>query len=133
MIFQSAAGKHKKQFKGRLKLKSEASNLISFGAYGLKANSSARIDAHQTEAARKAIMKYVKRIGKLWIRVLSCYASSEKPTEVRTGEGKAEVSEWVFRVNPVESCLKLRPFPRAAAFKLSIETSFVSVMQKPSC
>lgn len=65
MIFQCAAGKHKKQFKGRLKLKSKAGNLISFGVYGLKANSSTRINAPQIEAARKAIMKYIKKVGKL--------------------------------------------------------------------
>ncbi|AUG91514.1 50S ribosomal subunit protein L16 [Candidatus Hodgkinia cicadicola] len=141
MIFQSAAGKHKKQFKGRLKLKSKAGNLISLGVYGLKANSSARIDAHRIEAARKAIMKYIKRIGKLWILVYPTIPVTKKPTEIRMGKGKGEVSKWVFRVSlgrivfeieGISESLARAAF-KAAAFKLNIKTSFVSVMQELSC
>ncbi|XXN13585.1 MAG: 50S ribosomal protein L16 [Candidatus Hodgkinia cicadicola] len=141
MIFQSAAGKHKKQFKGRLKLKSKAGNLISFGVYGLKANSSARIDAHQIEAARKTIMKYIKKIGKLWIRVYPTIPVTKKPTEIRMGKGKGEVSKWVFRVSPGRILFEIEGISEslarnafiAAAFKLNIKTSFVSIMQELSC
>ncbi|XXM93274.1 MAG: 50S ribosomal protein L16 [Candidatus Hodgkinia cicadicola] len=141
MIFQSAVGKHKKQFKGRLMAKSKAGNLINFGVYALKANASARIDAHQIEAARKAIMKYIKKIGKLWIRVYPTIPVTKKPVEVRMGKGKGEVSKWVFRVSPgrilfeiegVSETLARAAFV-AAAFKLNVKTSFVSLMQQLAC
>ncbi|XXN19708.1 MAG: 50S ribosomal protein L16 [Candidatus Hodgkinia cicadicola] len=141
MIFQPAAGKHKKQFKGRLKLKSKAGYLISFGAFGLKATSCARIDARQIEAARKAIMKYIKRIGKLWIRVYPTIPVTKKPTEIRMGKGKGEVDKWIFRVSPGRILFEIggvsetraRAALAAANHKLNIKTLFVSLAHQLSC
>ncbi|XXN13872.1 MAG: 50S ribosomal protein L16 [Candidatus Hodgkinia cicadicola] len=140
-MFQPAASKHKKQFKGRLKPKSKAGNLISFGVYGLKALTGVRVDSRQIEAARKAIMKYVKKVSKLWIRIYPTVPVTKKPTEIRMGKGKGEVDKWVFRVSPGRVLFELEGISEelaraaftAAAFKLNIKTSFVSLMQELAC
>ncbi|ATY93568.1 50S ribosomal subunit protein L16 [Candidatus Hodgkinia cicadicola] len=141
MIFQPAVGKHKKQFKGKIKPKSKAGNLINFGIYALKALSAARVDARQIEAARKAAMKYIKKIGKLWIRVYPTIPVTKKPTEIRMGKGKGEVEKWIFRVSPGRILFEIggvsdtlaRAALTAAAFKLNIKTSLVSAMQQLAC
>ncbi|XXM90099.1 50S ribosomal protein L16 [Candidatus Hodgkinia cicadicola] len=141
MIFQPAIGKHKKQFKGKIRSKSKAGNLVSFGVYALKAHSEARVDARQIEAARKAIMKHIKRVGKLWIRVYPTVPVTKKPTEIRMGKGKGEVNKWIFRVSPGRILFEIEGISevvalaalKAAAFKLNIKTSFVNLMQQLSC
>ncbi|WGS83401.1 MAG: 50S ribosomal protein L16 [Candidatus Hodgkinia cicadicola] len=141
MTFQPAASRHKKQFKGRLKLKSKAGNSVSFGVYGLKACSETRIDARQIEAARKAAMKFVKKVGKLWIRVFPTIPVTKKPTETRMGKGKGEVDRWVFRVSPGRILFEIEGIAEqlarqafaAASFKLNIKTAFVSLVDELCC
>ncbi len=86
-------------------------------------------------------MKYVKKVGKLWIRVYPTMPVTKKPTEIRMGKGKGEVSEWVFRVSPGRILFEVegisetlaRAALTAAAFKLNIRTPFVSATQQLLC
>src|SRR3546814_10369842 len=75
-------------------------NLVSFGEYGLKATQTGQITARQIEAARRSISRYVKRGGKMWIRVFPDKPITKKPIEVRMGSGKGAVEFWVAQIQP---------------------------------
>lgn len=93
--------KFKKVQKGRIpnKLKSGASKLI-FGSYGFKAETFGILTSTQIEAARKVIMKHLKKKGKMWVRVFPHQPKTKKPIEVRMGKGKGAVDSWVSKVEP---------------------------------
>ena len=80
--------KYRKAFKGRIKGHAHSGSTVAFGSYGMKACSPERITSRQIEAARRAITRHVKRIGKVWIRVFPDLPVSRKPAEVRMGSGK---------------------------------------------
>lgn len=80
--------KFRKAFKGRIKGNTLVGSSVSFGSYGLKAVEPARVNARQLEAARRAISRYIKRAGRVWIRVFTDIPVSKKPAEVRMGSGK---------------------------------------------
>ena len=108
-------------------------NRVSFGEYGLKATTRGFITARQIEAARRAITRYVKRGGKLWIRVYPDKPITKKPVEVRMGKGKGNVEYWVAPIQPGRVLYEIqgvtedqaREAFRLAAAKLAVRTTFV--------
>ena len=132
-MLQPKRNKYRKQFKGRNDGLAHNGNLVSFGEYGLKASTHGMLTARQIEAARRCITRYVKRGGKLWIRVFPDVPISKKPLEVRMGSGKGNVEYYVARVQPGKVLFEMegvdevtaREAFRLAGSKLSVSTSFV--------
>ena len=126
--------KFRKQHKGRIHGTAKGGTELNFGSYGLKAMTTGRITARQIEAARRAITRHVRRVGKVWIRVFPDVPVSGKPAEVRMGKGKGSPEYWMCRIKPgrimfemegVDGPTAKRAFELAAA-KLPIQTRFVS-------
>lgn len=126
--------KYRKVHKGRIKGSAKGGSTLNFGAYGLKAMQPERITARQIEAARRAISRHVKRVGRLWIRIFPDVPVTKKPAEVRMGSGKGSVEYWAARVQPgrimfeidgVDEKTAREAFDRASA-KLPIKTKFVA-------
>jgi large subunit ribosomal protein L16 len=126
--------KFRKQFKGRNRGLAQRGNTVAFGEYGLKAVDRARLTARQIEAARRAMTRYVKRGGKVWIRIFPDKPVTAKPLEVRQGSGKGNVEYYVALVQPgtvlyemegVTEAIAREAF-RLAASKLPVATTFVS-------
>ena len=90
--------KFRKAFKGRINGKPKGGFTLAFGEFGLKALEPERVTARQIEATRRAVTRYMKRQGKVWIRVFPDVPVSAKPIEVRMGKGKGSVDRWVARV-----------------------------------
>jgi len=132
-MLQPKRTKFRKQQKGRNRGLAQVGARVSFGEYGLKATSRGFITARQIEAARRAITRYVKRGGKLWIRVFPDKPVTKKPVEVRMGKGKGNVEYWVAPVQPGRVLYEIqgvseeqaREAFRLAAAKLSVNTTFV--------
>ncbi|MDR2417273.1 MAG: 50S ribosomal protein L16 [Holosporales bacterium] len=125
---------YRKQFKGRIHGVAARGTSVSFGAYGLKALEPARITAAQIEAARRAMTRHIKRVGKVWVRIFPNVPVSRKPAEVRMGSGKGSPEFWACRVRPglvifemdgVAQEIAREAFALAAA-KLPIATKFVT-------
>jgi large subunit ribosomal protein L16 len=93
-MLQPSRTKYRKQMKGRHKGKAYRGGEVSFGEYGLKVLESGRLTARQIEAARIAMTRYIKRGGKIWIRVFPDKPVTKKPAETRMGHGKGNVEEW---------------------------------------
>jgi large subunit ribosomal protein L16 len=138
-MLQPKRTKYRKYQKGRLRAQTKRGAQLNFGAFGLKAVTGARVTARQIEAARRAITRYLKRSGRVWIRVFPDLPVTEKPAEVRMGKGKGSVEYWVARVEPgrimfevdgVSGELAEEAFRRGAA-KLPIQTRFVSRVGEP--
>jgi large subunit ribosomal protein L16 len=133
-MLQPKRTKYRKMHKGRNDGLSYNSNLVSFGEYGLKATTHGQITARQIEAARRCITRYVKRGGKLWIRVFPDKPITKKPIEVRMGSGKGNVEFWVAPIQPGRMLYEIegvdestaREAFRLAAAKLSVQTQFVT-------
>lgn len=126
--------KYRKAFKGRIHGVATSGTYVSYGAFGLKALEPARITARQIEAARRAITRHMRRIGKVWIRIFPDVPVSKKPAEVRMGSGKGSPEFWVCRVKPGRIMFELdgvtaevaeKAFELASA-KLPIATKFVT-------
>ena len=132
-MLQPKRTKFRKQQKGRNRGLAQVGNRVSFGEYGLKATTRGFITARQIEAARRAITRYVKRGGKLWIRVYPDKPITKKPVEVRMGKGKGNVEYWVAPIQPGRVLYYIqgvteeqaREAFRLAAAKLAVITSFV--------
>jgi large subunit ribosomal protein L16 len=90
--------KYKKTRKGKLSKYEFKTNTLKFGTIGLKAIESGMVNAKQIEAARQAIVRKIKRKGKIWIRIFPDIPVTSKPTGIRMGKGKGQVSHWVARV-----------------------------------
>ena len=125
--------KFRKAFKGRIHGMAKGGTTLNFGAYGLKAVEPERVTARQIEAARRAITRHMKRVGRVWIRVFPDVPVTQKPAEVRQGKGKGSVEYWVAKVKPgrimfeidgVTQDVARRAFELAAA-KLPLKTRFV--------
>ena len=133
-MLQPKRTKFRKQFKGRNRGLALAGSKVSFGEYGLKTTERGRLTARQIESARRAINRYVRRGGKIWIRVFPDKPISKKPLEVRQGKGKGNVEYWVALVQPGKVLYEIegvaeeiaREAFRLAAAKLPIKTTFVS-------
>ena len=133
-MLQPKRTKFRKQQKGRNRGLATKGDKVSFGEFGLKATTRGQLTARQIEAGRRAIMRHVRRGGKLWIRVFPDKPVSKKPVEVRMGKGKGNVEYWVAPVQPgrviyeiqgVSEDLAREAFRRAGA-KLSVTSTFVS-------
>ncbi len=126
--------KFRKGHKGRIHGAAKGGTSLNFGAYGLKAMEPARITARQIEAARRAITRHMKRVGKVWILIFPDVPVSRKPAEVRMGSGKGTPEYWVCRVHPGRIMFELDGVPKQlaheaftlAAAKLPIKTRMVS-------
>ena len=92
--------KYRKQHRGRMKGKASRGNKVSFGEYGLQALEPCWMTSRQIEAARRAIVRYVRRSGKLWIRVFPDKPVTKRAAETRMGSGKGAVDHWVAVVKP---------------------------------
>lgn len=126
--------KFRKQQKGRNRGLALRGNKVSFGEYGLKATTRGRVTARQIEAARRAMTRYIKRGGRIWIRIFPDKPISKKPLEVRMGKGKGNPEYWVAMVKPGAVMYEMegvseniaREAMRLAAAKLPVRTTFVS-------
>jgi len=133
-MLQPKRTKFRKQMKGRNRGMAQVANRVSFGEFGLKATTGGFITARQIEAARRAITRYVKRGGKLWIRVFPDKPMTKKPVEVRMGKGKGNVEYWVAPIQPGRMLYEIqgvseelaREAFRLASAKLAVKTTFVS-------
>jgi large subunit ribosomal protein L16 len=133
-MLQPKRTKYRKQFKGRNRGLAQRGADVSFGEFGLKATTRGRLTARQIEAARRAMTRYVKRGGKIWIRVFPDKPITAKPVEVRMGKGKGNVEYWVAEVKPGKVLYEMegvteeiaREAFRLAASKLPFGTTFVS-------
>src|SRR6202007_1049943 len=92
--------KYRKAHKGRIHGLAKGGTDLNFGAYGLKATEPGRVTARQIEAARRAISRHIRRVGRVWIRIFPDVPVSTKPAEVRMGSGKGSPEYWIARVNP---------------------------------
>jgi large subunit ribosomal protein L16 len=126
--------KFRKAHKGRIHGAAKGGFELNFGSYGLKAVEPGRITARQIEAARRAITRHMKRVGKVWIRVFPDVPVSRKPAEVRMGSGKGSPEYWVARIHPgrimfeidgVQKNLAVEAFQLASA-KLPIKSRIVA-------
>ena len=125
--------KYRKAHKGRVHGMAKGGTTLNFGAYGMKSVEPGRITARQIEAARRAITRHIRRIGRVWIRVFPDVPVSTKPAEVRMGSGKGAPEFWVARVHPGRIMFEVDGVPRSlaveafalAAAKLPILTRFV--------
>ena len=125
--------KFRKQFKGRIHGSAKGNFSLNYGSYGLKAMEPERIISKQIEAARVALTRYMKRTGKVWLRIFPNIPVSKKPTEVRMGKGKGTPEFWVCRVKPgriifevdgvSESVARVALYKASA--KLPIKTKFI--------
>jgi large subunit ribosomal protein L16 len=132
-MLQPKRTKFRKQQKGRNRGLAQVGNRVSFGEYGLKATTRGFVTARQVESARRAITRYVKRGGKLWIRIFPDKPVSKKPVEVRMGKGKGNVEYWVAPIQPGRVMYEIqgvteeqaREAFRLASAKLAVKTTFV--------
>ena len=120
--------------KGRMRGKAYRGGDLNFGEYGLKSMDPGRISNRQIEAARVAIMRAVKRSGKLWVRIFPHTVITAKPTEVRMGKGKGDPAFWVAKVKPGTMMFELggvteeiaKEAFRLASHKLPVRTKFIA-------
>ena len=132
-MLQPTRTKHRKAHKGRIHGYASRGEILNYGAYGLKALQPERIISKQIEAARVSLTRYMKRTGKVWLRIFPNIPVSKKPTEVRMGKGKGAPEYWVCRVKPgtiifevdgvSESVAKIALYK--ASTKLPIKTKFI--------
>ncbi|MSM41502.1 MAG: 50S ribosomal protein L16 [Geobacter sp.] len=126
--------KHRKQMKGRMTGAASRGAELSFGEFGLQATECCWLDSRQIEAARIAMTRYIKRGGKIWIRVFPDKPLTSKPAETRMGKGKGSPESWVCVVKPGRMLYEMegvteeiaREAFRLAAHKLSVPTKFVA-------
>ena len=135
-MLQPKRTKYRKMMKGRNRGLALRGNKVSFGEYGLKSITRGRLTSRQIEAARRALTHFIKRGGRVWIRIFPDKPVSKKPLEVRMGSGKGNVEFWVAEIKPgcvlyeMEGILEseAREAFRLAAAKLPLQTTFVTRM-----
>ncbi len=126
--------KFRKQQRGRMKGKAWRGSDLSFGDYGLKAMECGWITSRQIEAARIAMTRYIKRGGKVWIRLFPDKPITKKPAETRMGKGKGAPEEWVAVIRPGKILFEMEGVPldiateamRLAASKLPLPTKLIT-------
>src|SRR5262245_25998877 len=99
-MIQPKKVKHRKQQKGRMRGKAYRGSALAFGDFGLQAQETGRLSSRQIEAARIAMTRYVKRGGKIWIRIFPDKPITKKPLETRMGKGKGNPEDWVAVIQP---------------------------------
>ncbi len=125
--------KYRKVQRGKMKGKAHSGNTLVFGDYGLQAMGRKWLTARQIEAARIAINRYIKKGGKIWIRVFPWKPITKRPPETRMGKGKGDVDTWVDVIKPGRILFELegvseevaREAFRLASYKLPFKTRFV--------
>lgn len=134
-MLQPSRTKFRKQQKGRNNRSFiTKGNNLNFGEFGIKSLENSRITARQIESARIVISKYLKRIGKIWIRIFPDKPITKKPLEVRQGKGKGNVEYWVALVQPGRIIFEVSGVPydvaykalKLASYKLPVKTLFIS-------
>ncbi|MEX2165390.1 MAG: 50S ribosomal protein L16 [Sulfuricaulis sp.] len=133
-MLQPKRTKYRKQMKGRNRGLALRGNKVSFGEFGLKSTTRGRLTSRQIEAARRALTRFIKRGGRVWIRVFPDKPVSKKPLEVRMGSGKGNVEYWVAQVKPGAVLYEMegineqeaRAAFKLAAAKLPVRTMFVA-------
>ncbi|UCH52466.1 MAG: 50S ribosomal protein L16 [Pseudomonadota bacterium] len=133
-MLQPKRTKYRKMMKGRNRGLAQRGNKVSFGEYGLKATTRGNLTSRQIEAARRALTRFVKRGGRVWIRVFPDKPVSRKPLEVRMGSGKGNPEFWVAVIKPGTVIYEMegiaeteaREAFKLAAAKLPVQTMFVS-------
>lgn len=124
--------KYRKQFRGRMRGKANRGTDITFGDYGLQAVEPAWVNARQIEAARRTLVRYMRRRGKVWIRIFPDKPVTKRAAESRMGKGKGAVDHWVAVVKPGRVLFELSGLDEEAAkealklasYKLSVKTKF---------
>jgi large subunit ribosomal protein L16 len=132
-MLQPKKTKFRKAFKGRIHGTATSGATLAFGQFGLKALEPERVTARQIEAARRALTRFMKRAGRVWIRVYPDVPVSKKPIEVRMGKGKGTPELWVCRVKPGRILFEVDGITQAiakealtlAAAKLPVKTRFI--------
>ena len=133
-MLQPKEEKYRKKFRGKMAGKATRGNKITVGEYALKATTRGWITANQFESARKAVVRYTKRKGKLWIRIFPDKSYTLKPAEVKMGGGKGEIQGYVAVVKPGRVLFELGGVDRdlaaealkRAGDKLPVRTKFIS-------
>jgi large subunit ribosomal protein L16 len=126
--------KYRKQMKGRMSGSPQRGVTLAFGGYGLQATECGWLDSRQIEAARIAMTRFIKRGGKIWIRIFPDKPLTSKPAETRMGKGKGAPDSWVCVIKPGRVLYEMegvteevaREAFRLAAHKLPIPTKFIS-------
>lgn len=132
-MLQPKRTKFRKMQKGRIKGLAHRGSTIAYGSFGLKSMDEGFITSRQIESARVAMTRYMKREGKVWIRIFPDKPITSKPAEVRMGKGKGAPSHWVAVIKPGRIMFELDGVPsavaqealRLAAQKLPVRTKFV--------
>jgi large subunit ribosomal protein L16 len=125
--------KYRKSHKGHRHGEAQAGNQVDFGDFGLQATSTNWVTARQIEAARRAMTRYIKRGGKVWIRIFPDHPVTQKPAETRMGSGKGAPDHWIAVVKRGRMMFEMggvseevaREAMRLAAYKLPVQTKFV--------
>jgi len=126
--------KYRKRQKGRTRGAAYRGSSLSFGDFGLKALACGWLTSRQIEAGRVALMRHIKRGGKLWIRIFPDKPVTKKPAETRMGKGKGAPEDWVAVIKPGRILYEMEGVPetiareafRLASHKLPIETKFIT-------
>ncbi len=126
--------KHRKVFKGKIRGTASAGNYIAYGSYALQSLGNERITSRQIESARQAMTRYVKRGGRIWIRIFPHTPVTRKPQDVKMGSGKGSPEFFVAKVKPGTILFEMadvtevqaREAMRLAAHKLPVRTRFIS-------
>ncbi len=132
-MLQPKKVKHRKVMKGRMRGKAYRGSSVDFGEFGLQVLKGGRLTARQIEAARIAMTRYIKRGGKIWIRIFPDKPITKKPAETRMGKGKGSPEEWVAVVKPGRVLYEMegvsrevaREAFRLAQHKLPLPTRFI--------
>ena len=132
-MLQPTRTKYRKAYKGRIHGYASRGKILNYGAYGLKAMQPDRIISKQIEAARVSLTRYMKRTGKVWLRIFPNIPVSKKPTEVRMGKGKGAPEFWACRVKPGRIIFEIDGVSESvarvalykASTKLPIKTKFI--------
>ena len=132
-MLQPKKTKYRKQQKGKIKGNAQRGSQIAFGSFGIKSMDEGFLTSRQIEAARIAVTRYMKREGKVWIRVFPDKPITSKPAEVRMGKGKGALDHWVAVISPGRVLFEAEGVPydvakealRLAAQKLPLKTKFI--------
>lgn len=137
-MLQPARTKYRKTQKGKMRGAAYRGSDLAFGNFGLAAQECGWIHSRQIEASRIAISRFVKRGGKLWIRIFPDKPLTKKPAETRMGKGKGNPEDWVAVIKPGRILFEMagvdeptaKEAMRLAAFKLPVKTRFVTLEEK---
>jgi large subunit ribosomal protein L16 len=132
-MLMPAKTKYRKQQKGRMRGKAFRGGTLNFGDYGLQATACGWLTSREIEAARIAMTRFIKRSGRIWIRIFPDKPITKKPAETRMGKGKGPPEDWVTVIRPGRILYEMEGIPedrareafRLASHKLSISTRFV--------